>query len=130
MNTWFEHPALRDCRKLFLRNYLLHMLLGVYEHERLQPQRVRMNVELYVPLALSTPKADALSAVVDYEFIRQRIAQCVARGHIQLQETLCDEVLALMLAHPQVRAARVGSEKLDAYPDCESVGCEVFGMNF
>ena len=36
--------------------------------------------------------------------------------------------LALMLAHPNVRAARVSTEKPDVYPDCESVGCEVFGM--
>jgi len=52
----------------------------------------------------------------------------VARGHIHLQETLCDDVLALMLAHPKVRAARVSTDKPDVYPDCASVGCEVFGM--
>ncbi|MEY2893569.1 MAG: hypothetical protein RJA98_3477, partial [Pseudomonadota bacterium] len=43
--------------------------------------------------------------------------------------TLCDDVLQLMLAHPRVRAARVSTEKPDVYPDCDSVGCEVFGMS-
>ena len=33
-----------------------------------------------------------------------------------------------MLAHPKVRAARVSTEKPDVYPDCDSVGCEVFGL--
>ncbi|HEY8974208.1 MAG TPA: dihydroneopterin aldolase, partial [Burkholderiaceae bacterium] len=36
--------------------------------------------------------------------------------------------LALMLAHPNVRAARVSTEKPDVYPDCDSVGVEVFGL--
>jgi 7,8-dihydroneopterin aldolase/epimerase/oxygenase len=89
---------------------------------------VLMNVDLYVPLALSTPKADALEEVVDYDFIRRTISARVKRGHIHLQETLCDDVLALMLAHPSVRAARVSTEKPDVYPDCEAVGVEVFGM--
>ncbi|MDB5727054.1 MAG: dihydroneopterin aldolase, partial [Noviherbaspirillum sp.] len=31
-----------------------------------------------------------------------------------------------MLAHPKVRAVRVSTEKPDVYPDCESVGVEVF----
>jgi dihydroneopterin aldolase len=33
-----------------------------------------------------------------------------------------------MLAHPQVRAARVSTEKPDVYPDCDAVGVEVFGI--
>jgi dihydroneopterin aldolase len=28
--------------------------------------------------------------------------------------------------HPQVRAARVSTEKPDVYPDCDAVGVEVF----
>ena len=35
--------------------------------------------------------------MVDYDFIRQVIADRVARGHIELQETLCDDLLAAML---------------------------------
>jgi 7,8-dihydroneopterin aldolase/epimerase/oxygenase len=31
-----------------------------------------------------------------------------------------------MLAHPNVRAARVSTMKPDVYPDCEGVGVEVF----
>jgi dihydroneopterin aldolase len=85
-------------------------------------------VDLYVPLALSTPSADQLDEVVDYDFIRHTIALRVARGHIELQETLADDLLREMLAHPKVRAARVSTEKPDVYPDCEAVGVEVFGI--
>jgi len=117
-----------DCRRLFLRDFTVPVAIGVHDFEKQAPQRVCFNVELYVPLAASTPRADALSEVVDYDFIRQTILARVARGHIQLQETLCDELLAMMLAHPGVRAARVSTEKPDVYPDCAAVGCEVFGF--
>ena len=52
----------------------------------------------------------------------------MARGHIELQETLADDLLRAMMAHPKVRAARVSTEKPDVYPDCDAVGVEVFGI--
>ena len=87
-----------------------------------------INVDLYVPLAMSTPKADKLDEVLDYDFIRRSVMARVARGHIHLQETLADDVLALMLAHPSVAAASVSTAKPDVYPDCAAVGVEVFGI--
>lgn len=128
MQTLLSHPALMDCRRLFLHNYEVWINIGVHDFEKRGEQRVLINVELYVPLGMSTPQADKLDEVVDYDFIRRTIAQRVSRGHIHLQETLVDEVLQLMLAHPQVRAARVSTEKPDVYPDCDAVGVEVFGM--
>lgn len=128
MQTLLSHPSLMDCRRLFLRDYEVWINIGVHDFEKRGEQRVLINVDLFVPLALSTPRHDQLTEVLDYDFIRRSIAERVARGHIHLQETLADDVLALMLAHPQVRAARVSTAKPDVYPDCEAVGCEVFGM--
>ena len=128
MQSLLSHPSLMDCRRLFLRDYQVFINIGVHPFEKTGEQRVLINVDLYIPLALSTPKADELDEVVDYDFIRRSIAERVGQGHIHLQETLCDDVLALMLAHPKVRAARVSTDKPDVYPDCASVGCEVFGL--
>lgn len=128
MQSLLHHPKLMECRRLFLRNYEVWINIGVHEFEKKGEQRVLINVDLYVLLAHSTPHADQLDEVLDYDFIRRTIAGRIARGHIHLQETLCDDVLALMLAHPSVRAARVSTEKPEVYPDCESVGVEVFGL--
>lgn len=128
MRSLLDHPWLMDCRRLYLRNYEVWINIGVHNFEKTGEQRVRINIDLYVPLALSTPKADRLDEVVDYDFMRRTVMERVARGHIHLQETLADDVLASMLAHPRVRAARVTTEKPDVYPDCEAVGCEVFGL--
>jgi dihydroneopterin aldolase len=128
MQSLLSHPSLMSCRRLFLRDYEVWINIGVHDFEKRGEQRVLINVDLYIPLALSTPKEDELDEVVDYDFIRRTIAERVSRGHIHLQETLCDDVLRLMLAHPRVRAAQVSTEKPDVYPDCDAVGCEVFGM--
>jgi dihydroneopterin aldolase len=126
MQSLLSHPSLVDCRRLFLRDYEVWINIGVHPFEKRGEQRVLINVDLYVPLALNTPTADRLDEVVDYDFIRRSIAERVARGHIHLQETLCDDIAKLMLAHPEVRAVRVSTEKPDVYPDCEAVGVEVF----
>ena len=126
MSSALSHPRLSDCRRLFLRNYEVMINIGVHDFEKKGEQRVLINVDLYIPLALSTPKADQLDEVVDYDFMRETIKQRMARGHVHLQESLVDDVVAAMLAHPSVRAVRVSTMKPDVYPDCEGVGVEVF----
>ncbi len=126
MQSLLSHPSLVDCRRLFLRDYEVWINIGVHAFEKRGEQRVLINVDLYVPLVLNTPKADRLDEVVDYDFIRRSIAERVSRGHIHLQETLCDDIAKMMLAHPEVKAVRVSTEKPDVYPDCEAVGVEVF----
>lgn len=128
MFSFLSHPGLADCRRLFLRNYEVQINIGVHEFEKKGEQRVLINVDLFIPLAMSTPHEDNLHEVVDYDYMRDTIAKRMAQGHIHLQETLCDDVARAMLAHPKVRAVRVSTEKPDVYPDCESVGVEVFSV--
>ncbi|MEO5735534.1 MAG: dihydroneopterin aldolase [Rubrivivax sp.] len=128
MHSFIDHARLQDCRRLFLSDYQVWINIGVHDFEKRGEQRVVINVDLYVPLALSTPHTDQLDEVVDYDFIRRSVMERVAQGHIHLQETLADDVLALMLANPRVRAARVSTAKPDVYPDCAAVGVEVFGF--
>ena len=126
MHTILSHPALADCRRLFLRDYEIYINIGVHDIEKKAEQRVILNVDLYIPLAKNTPTNDQLDEVVDYDFMRETIKARASKGHIHLQETFCDDILAVMLAHPKVLAACVRTAKPDVYPDCHSVGVEVF----
>lgn len=123
----FESLAI-ECRRLFLRDHVVPVQIGAHDFEKGVTQRLVFNVELFVPYENSTPKADKLAEVVDYDFVREVIAARVARGHIELQETLCDELVQQLLSHPQVRAVRLSTQKPDVYPDCAGVGVEVFRM--
>jgi dihydroneopterin aldolase len=118
-------PRLADCRRLFLRNYVVDANIGIHAFEKEGAQRLALNVDLYVPLALSTPRHDKIHEVLDYDFIRLTIRHRIDQGHINLQETLVDDIARSLLAHPAVRAVRVASEKPDVYPDVDAVGIEV-----
>jgi 7,8-dihydroneopterin aldolase/epimerase/oxygenase len=127
MSTWMDTLTL-ECRRLFLRDHVVSVHIGAHAFEKGVSQRLVFNVELFVPYANSTPKDDQLDEVVDYDMVREVIARRVAQGHVELQETLCDDLALQLLAHPQVRAVRLSTQKPDVYPDCAGVGVEVFRM--
>ena len=119
---------LLQCRRLFVRGFETTVRIGIHDFEKSEAQRMLFDVDLYVPLSVSTPRHDRIDEVIDYDFIRRRIVERVMQGHIHLQETLCDDLLAVMLAHPGVRAARVQTAKTDVYDDCDAVGCKRFAI--
>ena len=124
MNGLFD-ARLADCRRIFLRNYVVDANIGIHAHEKNGAQRVALNVDVFVPLSLSTPRHDRIHEVIDYDFIRLAIKHRIEQGHINLQETLVDDVARALLAHPAVRAVRVSSEKPDVYDDVDAVGIEI-----
>lgn len=122
----FEAQLLRDCRKLFLRGFELQVRIGIHDFELQGSQRMRFDVDLYVPYVHSSPTQDRIEEIVDYDFVRDTIRRLCASGHINLQETLCDAIAQTLLGHAQVAAVRVSTCKPDVYPDCDAVGVEVF----
>jgi dihydroneopterin aldolase len=126
MNSALLDPRLAHCRRMYLRDAVFEANIGVYDRERVGPQRLRINVDLFVSLAASTPRHDRVEEVVDYDFARATILRRIARGHVNLQETLVDDLASALLAHPGVVAVRVCTEKPDVYDDVAGVGVEVF----
>jgi dihydroneopterin aldolase len=126
MSSWLLDPRLADCRRIFLREVLVDANIGIHAFEKAGPQKLVISVDLFVPLALSTPLHDKIHEVLDYDFVRSTVRHRIDQGHINLQETLVDDLVRALLAHPLVRAVRVSSEKPDVYADVEAVGIEVF----
>ncbi|HZP93461.1 MAG TPA: dihydroneopterin aldolase [Burkholderiales bacterium] len=117
--------GLKRARRIFLKNFEARVSMGVHEFEKTGRQRVLVNVDLYLDPDAVIEK-DALEETVDYDFLRREIERLAASGHFHLQETFCERILAACLDKPGVIAARVSSEKPDVYPECESVGFEIF----
>lgn len=112
-------------RRIFLKNYRAQMFLGIHSYEKAKKQLVIINVDLYFDAAVSS-RGDAIESVVDYDFVRTEIQRISQERHFNLQETLCEEILAICLAKPGVLAARISTEKPEAYADCDAVGYELF----
>lgn len=106
--------------RVFVRDLVLPCSIGIYPREKGLRRRVRVNAELFVTAPL--PRNDEFADVVNYESIVAGIKAITEGGHINLVETLADRIASLCLADRRVAAARVTVEKLDVWPEAESVG--------
>jgi dihydroneopterin aldolase len=120
------NSLLSHCRRLFVKDLEVLARIGIHDFELLAAQRLLINVDLYVGLQATSPKSDSIDEVVDYDFIRQVVLARIQKGHIHLQETLCDELAEEFLQNPQVLAVQLSTRKPDVYSDCAAVGVEIF----
>ena len=119
------HPTTAAARmmRVFVRDLVLSARIGVYQHEKLGTQRVRINLEL---VCTEHPAInDDLNNVVNYADLVDRVLGIVAEGHINLVETLADRVAEACLVDRRVQSAKVRIEKLDVFPEADSVGVEI-----
>lgn len=107
---------------VLLDRYRLDVSIGIHDFERLKPQPVAVTIAAV--FARRKRYADKVSEVVDYDFLRTEIAALVHDRHINLQETLCEQVLDIC-RKGGAKGAIVRSEKTNVYPDTQSVGCEM-----
>lgn len=114
----------RPLATVLVRDLVLPALVGIYDHERAAPQRVRVNLELRV-LDRVGPKRDAIDDVVSYEDAVNSVKAVVGAGHVNLLETLAEDIADSLLSDPRVQTATVRLEKLDAFADCAAVGIEI-----
>lgn len=109
--------------RVFVRDLVLPCSIGIYPREKGLRRRVRINAEISVTAPL--PRHDEFADVVNYETIVAGIKSIIETGHINLVETLADRIVDLCLLDQRVAAARVVVEKLDVWPEAESVGVAI-----
>ena len=85
--------------KIKLNRYETKARIGAYQHERLLPQRLRLNVSVYVEKGAAP--VNELSEVFNYDRIIEAIEAVVQEGHIDLQETLLERTAERLLACPR-----------------------------
>ena len=116
--------AASGLRHVFVRDLELMALIGIYEHEKTDPQRIIVNIDLSV-MEGEGPKDDDIGHVVSYEIVVKKVEAIIAAGHINLVETLCEKIAASCLRDKRVMAARVRVEKPDIIKNARSVGVEI-----
>jgi dihydroneopterin aldolase len=113
-------PAL-GTDKIFVRDFVLPVEIGAYSFEHGHTQKVRFDVTADVLRVTDHP--EDMRHVFSYDIIMDGIRTIVARGHVQLSETLAEDVAALVLKHPRVMRVTVKVEKLELGPG--GVGVEI-----
>jgi 7,8-dihydroneopterin aldolase/epimerase/oxygenase len=108
---------------IFVRDLILNARIGLHQHERIASQRIRVNLDLTV--ADGGPIDDDYDKVVCYGELVMGVRQVVGAGHVNLVETLAERIAAMCLSDRRVLSTRVKVEKLDVFPEAESVGVEI-----
>ncbi len=111
-------------RHVFVRDLVLQAEIGVHRHEKRRQQPIRVNIDLTVKED-ARPLDDRLENVVDYETLIEGVRRLIGAGHINLVETLAEQIAGLALSDSRVIATRVRVEKLQVVKDAESVGVEI-----
>ena len=91
-------------RHVFVRDLQLEALIGIYDQEKLAPQKIIVNIDLSVTEGSGD---DDISHVVSYEIVVKKVEAIIAAGHINLVETLCEKIAAACLRSSRRRASNL-----------------------
>lgn len=128
MNRFAETPshyacAQRGLRHVFIRDLRLMASIGIHPHERENRQALSINVNVAVQEHDVSPSQ--LSEVVCYESLCHQIQELIDHGHIDLVETLAEDIARTILQDHRIVMVRVMVEKPDAIAAAAAVGVEI-----
>ena len=110
--------------RILIKGLILPAFIGVFEHEYEAAQNVCFDVT--VDMAALTGNTDYdLNNIVRYDYIVADIKTLLAQGHIDLIETLAEDVAKIALAYPRAKQVTVAAIKLDAFDEAKGVGVEI-----
>lgn len=116
--------AANAVRHVFVHDLLLEANIGIYQHEKEGTQPVRINIDLTVREDEAAIN-DRIENVLCYEDVVHKVEKIIENGHLNLVETLAEEIAAACLDDIRVTVARVRVEKLKAISNAASVGVEI-----
>ena len=111
-------------RKIILEDFDFPCDIGFHDFEIGTPQRLRVNVEVWLDAA-HFPTCDQPAEAWDYDRLRTAILALVAGRRFNLQETVAYAIYDLIAARRGVTGLRISTRKPDIYPDCAAVGVEL-----
>ena len=109
---------------IFLNDFMIDANIGVYKHEQIKSQPLRINIIAKV----KNPKKindDKLYSVVCYNQISKKIKKIIKSGHKILLEKLAEKIFQECFKNKRIQTMKIRLEKLDAIQEAESAGIEV-----
>jgi dihydroneopterin aldolase len=101
--------------KIFVKDYIKDANIGIYAEEKGVTQQIRLTVDAFLaPGIVST--VDEMVEVPSYTDIIDAIDHLIGRGHINLVETLAEELATMLLRDNRIGGVRVLVEKLERGP--------------
>ena len=110
---------------LSIRDLEIDVPIGILEHEKRRPQRVRFNIAAIVADSGRHESTDVADYVSYAEVIGKIKALAASGRHIPLVENLAEEVAGLVLEDARVLRVVVDIQKPDIIPEAGGVGVTI-----
>ena len=106
---------------VFIKGLTLYTLIGVYEFERHEKQRIIVDLEMQCDLRKACD-TDNVDDTVDYGKIAERLADVAEHASYQLLEALGDDMAGVVLNNFAVNSLKLTINKPDILDSADSVG--------
>jgi len=110
--------------QILIEGLVLSAFIGVFEHEYGARQDVRFDVTVDISPLGPEGEHDTHN-IVRYDHIVRDIKEILAKGHIDLVETLAEDVAATCLSYDRAQQVCVTVAKLTAFEEAEAVGVRI-----
>jgi len=108
--------------RIFVRDFVLPVAIGVYPEEQGVLQKVRFTLEATVAQSVHASH-DQIAEVPSYDDLVNAVRSVAAVGHINLVETMAERIAQHCLADKRIAGIMVRVEKLERGPG--AVGVEI-----
>ena len=110
--------------KIFIDDFRLDILIGIYEWERRVPQTVQFNLEIAIP-PKEGPRTDRIGETIDYAKVVKRIEESLRTQHFLLLERLSEHVAQLILTEFGAPWVKVSVNKIGALRNVKRLGVTI-----
>ena len=108
---------------IFISDFRVEMLIGVYEWEKRVPQTVQFDLEIGLP---PRPKrSDRIGDTIDYAKVVARIQQSIADNRFLLVEALAEHIAQLVMSEFGAPWIRTSVTKLGALKGVKRLGVTI-----
>jgi 7,8-dihydroneopterin aldolase/epimerase/oxygenase len=108
---------------IFISDFRVEILIGVYEWERRVPQIVQLDLEVGLPPR--EKRSDKIGDTIDYAKVVGRVEQSLADHHFLLVEALAEHIAQLITAEFGAPWVRVSVTKLGALKGVKRLGVTI-----
>lgn len=110
--------------KIIIRDLLARGPIGISEKERMSPQDILVNAELYADTRKAA-ESDSIDDCVNYSTMAKKIIELAAVNKRKTVEAFAQDIADMCLANKNVDKAVIRVEKTSAVRFVKSVGVEI-----
>ncbi len=110
--------------RIFIKDLIIDMSIGIYEHEKAKKQRVIINITLDVE-SNAGKALTSIADVVSYEDIVNKVKKLATEKHYELLEEFAEKIANICNNNDKVLKTVICLEKPDIIDNAKSVGIEI-----